>query len=304
MSRSLLLAGGVAVVVLAAAGIGAANFLVAPTLNAPPPAELPVVNAEGKVVGHYVMPEAQAILAAPNADQILFGRRLLNETARLLPANVGNGLNCNSCHMGDGEIPEGNPYINSVNFYPHEMPRAGKEVSLVMRINGCFQRSMNGKPLKPDSAEMQALVAYMTWLKGDVAKADRVDILNAAPINTRLVPDPANGAVIFAAKCATCHGDQGEGMKDAAGHYIFPPLWGDESFNIGAGMARTYKAAAFVKAAMPPAMSRKPPLGEGGVLTDQEAVDVAEFFTHMPRPDFAGKVNDWPNGNKPKDARY
>ncbi len=303
MSRSLLLAGG-AVVVVAAVGVGAAAFLRPPTLNAPPPEEYQVVNAEKQVVGHYSVPDDASILAKPNAEQILFGRRLLNETARLLPANVGNGLACNSCHLVDGKLPEGNPYINTVNFYPHEMPRAGKEVNLVMRINGCFQRSMNGKPLKPDSAEMQAMIAYMTWLKGDVAKADRVNILNAAPIDTKLVPDPANGAVVYAARCATCHGDQGEGMKDAAGHFIFPPLWGDQSFNIGAGMARTYKAAAFVKAAMPPAMNLKAPLGAGGVLTDQEAVDVAEFFTHMPRPDFAGKVNDWPNGNKPKDARY
>lgn len=44
--------------------------------------------------------------------------------------------------------------------------------------------------------------------------------------------------------------------------------------------------------------------GAGHVLTDQEAVDVSEYFTHLPRPDFAGKVNDWPNGKKPKDARF
>ena len=44
--------------------------------------------------------------------------------------------------------------------------------------------------------------------------------------------------------------------------------------------------------------------GEGDVLSDQDAVDVAEYFTHMPRPDFAGKEKDWPQGKKPKDARY
>jgi thiosulfate dehydrogenase len=45
------------------------------------------------------------------------------------------------------------------------------------------------------------------------------------------------------------------------------------------------------------------PLGHGG-LSDQDAVDVAEYFSHVKRPDFAEKVNDWPNGEKPKDARY
>lgn len=100
-----------------------------------------------------------------------------------------------------------------------------------------------------------------------------------------------------------CHGADGEGIKNAKGQWVYPPLWGDESFNIGAGMARTYTAAAFVKRNMPIGMHNKFPLGQGG-LTDQEAVDVAEYFSHQPRPDFAGKVKDWPNGKKPADARY
>jgi thiosulfate dehydrogenase len=33
-------------------------------------------------------------------------------------------------------------------------------------------------------------------------------------------------------------------------------------------------------------------------------VDVAEYFSHQPRPDFAPKLKDWPNGKKPADARY
>ena len=98
-------------------------------------------------------------------------------------------------------------------------------------------------------------------------------------------------------------GDNGEGIKNAAGKWVYPPLWGDDSFNIGAGMARTYTAAAFVKRNMPIAFRDKFPLGQGG-LSDQEAVDVAEYFTHMPRPDFAGKVKDWPKDKKPADARY
>lgn len=79
---------------------------------------------------------------------------------------------------------------------------------------------------------------------------------------------------------------------------------GDESFNIGAGMARTYKAAAFVKYNMPMGIQTQGLWGHGNVLSDQDAVDVAEFFTHKPRPDFAKKDGDWPSGKKPKDARY
>ena len=83
---------------------------------------------------------------------------------------------------------------------------------------------------------------------------------------------------------------------------VFPPLWGDRSFNVGAGVARTYTAAAFVKRNMPIAFSEKFPLGQGG-LSDQDAVDVAQYFSHMPRPDFPDKVKEWPNDPKPSDAR-
>lgn len=255
-------------------------------------------------IGTYVLPQDTAILDESNADEIFYGKRLLNETNRLLPEHVGAQMNCNSCHISQGKIPLGDPYINSYNFYPRVMPRSGKEVDLTKRINGCFQRSMNGKPLKPESPEMLAMLAYMKWLSQNTPKEQKVDIQNAGKIDESLIPDPVRGEQIYKVQCATCHGDNGEGLKDSRGDIVFPPLWGDESFNIGAGMARTYKAAAFVKYNMPMGIQTKGLWGHGNVLSDQDAVDVAHFFTHQPRPDFAGKVNDWPNGKKPKDARY
>ena len=64
-----------------------------------------------------------------------------------------------------------------------------------------------------------------------------------------------------------------------------------------------YQAAVFVKYSMPFAVSRDTPAGQVGLLSDQDAVDVSEFFTHQPRPDFSGRANDWPSEPKPKDAR-
>ncbi|MES1965180.1 c-type cytochrome [Psychrobacter sp. AH5] len=269
-------------------------------------AEYKLVTADdaNEGIGTYVMPQDTAILDEPNAEEIIYGKRLLNETKRLLPEHVGAQMNCNSCHIAQGKIPLGDPYINSYNFYPRVMPRAGKEVDLEARINGCFKRSMNGKPLDRESPEMKAMMAYMKWLAQNTPKDQKVDINNAGEVDTTLVGDPVRGEKIYYAQCATCHGDNGEGIKDARGDIVFPPLWGDESFNIGAGMARTYKAAAFVKYNMPMGIQTQGLWGHGNVLSDQDAVDVAEFFTHKPRPDFAGKVNDWPTAKKPKDARY
>src|SRR5262245_26216431 len=84
------------------------------------------------------------------------------------------------------------------------------------------------------------------------------------------------GKEVYAKKCASCHGADGAGVVGAQGEMLFPPLWGPQSFNIGAGMARLNTAAAFVKANMP--------LGQGGTLTDQEAFDVSVYFTQQPRP--------------------
>ena len=293
------------VIATAVIAVGVGIYLAQPpALTEASPISFEILDKDKNVVGQYIVPDDTAITQEPNAQEILYGKRLMNETKRLLPEHVGASMNCSSCHVAQGKINMGAPYFTTSNSYPRIMPRAGTEVDLTGRINGCFQRSMNGKPLDPDSREMKAMIAYIDWVGQKVPKDQKVQIQNAGKINEDLVPDPMRGKVLYAAQCASCHGDNGEGLKDSRGDIVFPPLWGDDSFNIGAGMARTYKAAAFIKYNMPMGVQQHGAWGQGGVLSDQEAVDIAEYFTHMPRPDFAGKVNDWAKGNKPKDARY
>jgi thiosulfate dehydrogenase len=164
------------------------------------------------------------------------------------------------------------------------------------RIADCFERSLNGRRLPDDSDQMIGILAYMQWLSRDVPTGRSVQGRGFARIEPAREPDPGRGQRIYADKCALCHGAEGQGIYGAAGETVFPPLWGERSFNIGAGMARLNTAAAFVKANMP--------LGQGGSLADEDAFDVAAYFTRQPRPDFARKDADWPSGGKPKDARY
>ncbi len=66
--------------------------------------------------------------------------------------------------------------------------------------------------------------------------------------------DLAAGKAVFDSRCAICHGADGLGLRatvDPADGYVFPPLWGPDSFNDGAGMHRVLTAARFVKARMP-----------------------------------------------------
>jgi thiosulfate dehydrogenase len=248
-------------------------------------------------------PRLADLLADPNSAQLIQGLRLMAQTHKLLPKNVGDALDCNSCHLDGGTIAKASPYFGVVTLFPTYNKRAGRVITIEDRLNGCFQRSMHGVALPPDSPEMKAMIAYMAWLKGEKGPDGKIVGRGLPKLDHAMKPDPAHGEKVFSEKCAVCHGKNGEGMKSAAGDWIFPPLWGDQSFNIGAGMARTYTGAGFVKANMPIAHRVKFPQDQGG-LSDQDALDVAEFFTHQPRSDFPPKVNDWPKGDKPFDTRY
>ncbi|TDF82761.1 c-type cytochrome [Pseudomonas sp. H9] len=251
----------------------------------------------------FETPRLANLLAAENADQVIRGMRLHLQTKALLPNNVGNALNCTSCHLNAGTVADGSPFVGVSAFFPGYAPRAGKVITLEERINGCFRRSMNGLPLPPQSADMQAMVAYFEWMKNNTQPGDKVAGRGVGKIDPSIKPDLANGQQVYVKQCAVCHGNNGEGLARDDGSMVFPPLWGEQSFNIGAGMARTYTAAAFVKRNMPIGFHERFPLGQGG-LSDQEAVDVAAWFSQQPRPDFPDKVKDWPNGGKPVDARY
>lgn len=197
------------------------------------------------------------------------GLELANHTYRELPDNVGNKLNCTSCHLANGSEAYAAPWNGLPGIFPIYRSRDARVNSLQERVNGCFQRSMNGTPLEVDSDEMNAFISYMTWLSQDMPIGVSPPGRGFVEVDSSLTPDPVKGKEVFAATCTTCHGENGEGKYNDDGTYIYPAIAGADSFNDGAGMARTYKAAAFVKGKMP--------FGQGNTLTDQEAIDVASY---------------------------
>ena len=251
---------------------------------------------------NFATPRLADLLGSPNASQLVRGMRLMSETAELLPHNVADQVNCSSCHLNAGTVAHGSPYVGIVPLFPTYNPRAGRVITMQERLNGCFRRSMSGAPLDDNSPDMQAMIAYMDWMKEGSQPGGKIPGRGTSKIAEGLKPDPDRGATLYQNDCAACHGKNGEGLKTADGAWRIPPLWGDESFNIGAGMARTSKAAGFIKANMPIAASTHFPQGQGG-LSDQDALDIADYFTHQPRPDFPDKIKDWPQGGRPKDAR-
>lgn len=242
------------------------------------------------------LPSESSIPAGPEGEAIKQGRDIINDTQTHAKQYVGNGLNCTSCHQTGGTKPGALPFPGLSGQFPQYNARAGKVITLQDRVNGCFSRSMNGKPLSLDSKEMTAVIAYMTWLSKGIPSGQQWYGRGAPKVDlTGLIPNVENGKKVFMAQCASCHGVEGDGLY-TDGKPTFPALWGPKSFNIGAGMARLLTATPFVKANMP--------LNNPGSLSAQDALDVSAYFTTQPRPDLASKGGDWPNGGRPKDARY
>jgi thiosulfate dehydrogenase len=217
------------------------------------------------------------------------GRALLLATRDSLPQNVGAKLRCVSCHLGDGLKANQMPYIGVYSRFPQYRTRSATVEIIEDRINDCFERSLNGKALPRDSHAMRDIVAYLAFLSYGVPVGMQVTG-QGLPRLDPLPGDTVRGREVFTTRCTLCHGADGHGTNAA------PPLWGPGSYNIGAGMARIRTAAAFIKVAMP--------FDKPGTLTAQEAFDVATYINTRPRPDFARKAGDWPNGDPPPDVAY
>ncbi len=201
---------------------------------------------------------------------IELGHRLFTETPIYASAYTPSRIACSNCHLGAGTAPFTAPVIGSAQAYPKYSPRSHRNVTLQNRIEECMTRSENGQPLPPDSPEMLALLAYIRWLSQPHPTQAKF-VGRGLDLLTPLTPNPAHGSEIYAAHCAGCHGAHGEGARRP-----FPPLWGPQSFNDGAGMGTIDKMAAFIHTAMP--QNRK------GILSPQDAYDVAAFIHQQPRP--------------------
>jgi thiosulfate dehydrogenase len=214
---------------------------------------------------------------APEAirEAVLLGYNIMMETPKYLPAYVGNKLKCVSCHF-QGGITEGGKggglsLVGVGATYPKYRQRQEYAADLVSRTNSCLERSMNGKPLPPDSQEMAAILTYYQWISQGLPIYGDIPWLGLRPLKQTAPPDKVWGAQVFQEKCVACHGSLGEGTK------IAPPLWGDESFNDGAGMSHSRTLSAFAFLNMP---------WGNPDLTEDQAWAVAAWVTSQSRPHF------------------
>ncbi len=245
-------------------------------------------------------PDLAGIAWADNADLLRYGRDLLANTQDyfgkngLLRPGTINAMNCQNCHLDAGSKPFGNNYAAVASTYPQMRARSGALETIPKRVNDCFQRSLNGAPLDTNSREMTAIIAYMKWLGAGIPKGEKPKGAGLTePKFLDRAADPARGHTVYAAKCQSCHAADGQGlpMPESVRHY--PPLWGENSYNEGAGLYRLSRFAGYVKANMPFGATWENPQ-----LTDEEAWDVAAFVNAQPRPKHPFLTTDWPKIEK------
>jgi thiosulfate dehydrogenase len=240
------------------------------------------------------------ITAGKEREMIIYGQDLIANTAKYLGPHgsvlqISNGMNCQNCHLDAGARPWGNNYSAVASTYPKFRARSGTTENIYKRVNDCFERSLNGQALDTASYEMKSIHAYIKWLGQDVPKGKKPYSagLPTLPFMDRAA-DPEKGKVVYINACQSCHGQNGEGVLNPDGAtYGYPPLWGENSYNDGAGLYRISRFASFVKSNMPfnQATHDQPK------LTDEEAWDVAAYVNSQPRP-HKDQGGDWADISK------
>jgi thiosulfate dehydrogenase len=247
----------------------------------------------------WVAPDLRSIPDDDNGRLIRYGRELIVHTSQYLGpkgsvSKSSNGMNCQNCHLDAGTKAFGNNYGAVASTYPKFRDRSGSIETIEKRVNDCFERSLNGNSLPNNSREMIAIVHYIQWLGKDVPKDER-------PLGAGLIvppyrdqaADPIKGSVLYQSKCSVCHGKNGEGVLDTQGtSWTYPPVWGQNSYNDGAGLYRLISFAGYIKANMPLGATFNTPQ-----LTDEEAWDIAAFVNSLPRPN-KNTAKDWPDISK------
>jgi len=217
-------------------------------------------------------------VAGKLGDVIRLGEAIVEQTTThpLSQAYVGNSLNCTSCHLENGRHATAGTLIGTATAYPAWSPREGSVITLEDRVLNCFMRSCHGIRPPLGSEVSVAITTYITSL----SQGQSMRMNAQRPLGPNAVPKLAlsatqanaqRGREIYDARCADCHGHDGQGDTDN------PPVWGERSFNDGAGLAAVDKLAAWLKVAMPL---------DDATMTEQESLDVAAYVNSHGRPHF------------------
>jgi thiosulfate dehydrogenase len=241
---------------------------------------------------------------APDGAEIRWGYRIFMNTPAEAPRFAHGRVTCGNCHLNAGQRERALPLIGVASAYPEPNRRAGRPFSLEDRIIDCFMRSENGTATPddlptPTSKEVAAVAAYLRWLSREHPEGSALpwrgkNVIAADKLLPLHALDTKRGEALFADRCTSCHGADGQGVQ--IGDKKAGPLWGPGSWNDGAGAARVYTLAGIIRHMMP--------YLDPGSLTDEEAQHLAAYITSKERPVYPFKDRDYRTTPLPIDAVY
>lgn len=284
----------------------------------------PLISSDLTIVTAWDFPRNP--LTDPTLDdsrlskEIRTGFRIFTNTPGEASRLTAGSVSCSNCHLNGGQREKALPLVGVAGQFPEYNKRAGRLITLADRIVDCFLRSENATgsvagagsggsdetaetttaaAVSTTSPEVLAVSAYLAWLAQGAAVGVNPPWRGQNAIAPdALIPldklDRHKGEAIYADRCASCHGAEGQGV--AIGDKKAGALWGPSSWNDGAGAARVYTLAGIVRYTMP--------YLSPGSLTDEEAQQVAAFINSKPRPTYPFKDRDYLTEKLPIDAVY
>jgi thiosulfate dehydrogenase len=230
---------------------------------------------------------------------------LHTDTNKLSKEFVGSKLQCVNCHrrksgsLHPGTTSKIGTFIGTATAFPAYSKRYDDVITLQNRIDGCFQRCLNGKKSVVNTKVGIAVASYITWLSNSL-DINMSSIAPRTPSKIKFWSDSRkkfkklfkkvthknylNGKRLYEKKCASCHGINGDGNG------AFPPLWGKKdgkwlSYTADGSMAKLPNGATWIQENMP--------LGASKPLSDQEVVDITLYIDAQEREPYKGfKVED------------
>jgi len=271
----------------------------------------PLIPASTTIVTAWEFPEDpttdKSLDDSKLSQEIRSGFRIFTNTPKEAARVSPGKMSCNNCHLNGGQREKALPLVNVAGMFPEYNKRSGRLFTLSDRIVDCFLRSEDATIAStsadalptPTSPEVLAVAAYLTWLAKGAAVGTNPSWRGQNTIaQEHLIPvakiDATKGGEIFTERCRSCHGADGQGVT--IGDKRPGPLWGDDSWNDGAGAARVYTLAGIIRYSMP--------YLNPGSLTDEEAQEVAAFINSKPRPAYPFKDADYQTEKLPGDAVY
>jgi len=267
----------------------------------------PLVSASSTMVTAWVVPnnplEDKTLGNSPLAEQVRWGYRIFVDTPKEAARFTGGKVSCGNCHLNAGQRDRALPVVGVAGVFPEYNNRAARLISLADRVVDCFLRSENAtehdEVPTATSKEVLAVQAYLAWLsKGYAVGQSPAWRGKNAIAQDKLIPvhelDVEKGKALYAERCQSCHGADGQGVQ--IGDKKAGPLWGDDSWNDGAGASRVYTLAGIIRYAMP--------YLDPGSLSDEDAQHVAAYVNAQPRPHYPFKDRDYPGSKIPADAVY